>query len=451
MRSIRSTHYLIDLLVDHCQAFSYHIEPLKAKQYASEFPSELINIFILLNDSIQAKIQLFKTDPDFKSLTFDEASQHINRYFDLYTLLCYSASFIERSDVSHTIVELVQPIKRLMKVKLNIEDCEVLIHPLPVFNYNFHNLGKTLQGVRRRLGITNNKIKFSKHLITIGYPGLETGVTLSHSIIAHELGHCLYMEQNLNKKIKVKPQRKKLNAFIKRISAGKTLDISDKSQITKLINGICESWVKELLCDAIGYCLFGPAFMFAQINLLPIIHSTFDEDSPSHPSARMRLILMFKMLDDESDYQNILRDKAKRHLQNWRKITFSKQPRFSNQFFSLAGQSILDIYDEITITAKNAIGNNRIYSASDHTNEINELVNRAKKFILPNEYIDSGEVKVVCMESILNAGWLAYFEDLGKLQEKYNIKEWECKRKFNDIISRALEMNEVQKRWIEIQ
>ncbi len=451
MCAVSSREYLIDLVGDHCLAFSDHIQPLKSRQYASEFPGKLIKDLVSLNNEIKIKLDSLKVDPDFLLLNDSVAHRIINRYLILYNYLCNSVSFIEKSDVPHTIVELVQPIKRLMNLHTDVKEFELLLYPFPIVNYTFLNLGSDLTDVKKELGIPNNKVIFSRQLITIGFPGLELGQTLSHSIIAHELGHCLYMQHNLNKKLLpvVKLSKSEVNKIFQSVSSGRP-SIDEISGITKAINTINEKWVKELTCDAIGYSLFGPAFLFAAIELLPIMHPSFDYDVGTHPTTRMRLLLLYKMFEEESEFIKIINPKVKSHLDKWRKITRSQRPRFSLLITVLAGPAIIKIYDNIIKEAKAAVIESKIYSASRHSEEIKELVKRAKNFVLPNEYIKNGKSKVVAMQSIFNAGWLVYYSELDKLQAKFGLDSWTCKRKFNEIIARAIELNEIQKRWKEV-
>lgn len=453
MCATKPREYLIDLVAGHCLAFSDHIQPLKSRQYASDFPKKFIKDLESLNNEIKVKLDSLKVDPDFSLLSDEAAHRIINRYVDLYNYLCNSASFIEKSDIPHTIVELVQPIKRLVNLHTDVREFELLLYPFPILNYVFYNLGRDLTELKKELGISNTKVKFSKQLITIGFPGLELGQTLSHAIIAHELGHCLYMQGNLNKKLLplVKLSKVNVNKILQRISSSGSYSMDDISRITKDINTTSEKWVKELACDAIAYFLFGPAFLFATIELLPIMHPSFDYDISTHPPTRMRLGLLYKMFEQESEFISLMTPKVKRHLDKWRQIARSQRPTFSLLITELAGQAIIGIYDKIIEAAQAVVGESRIYSASSHSEEIKELVNRAKNFILPNEYIKNGKSKVVSMQSIFNAGWLVYYAEMDKLQATFKLDSWVCKRKLNEIIARAIELNEIQKRWREVQ
>jgi hypothetical protein len=464
MVSAQPRDSLIASVIDHCLAFKDHLEPLHFRQYASDFPKTLLERLADLNIAIREKLEALKSDPDFQSLSNEEAEQHILRYSWLYSQLYVAASIVERSDVPHTVVELVQPIKRLMQLQCGLKDFELLLHPLPVLNYSFYHLGNDLSKVKDQLEIAGSRITFPKRLITVGFPGLEMGRLLIHSIIAHELGHCLYVERKLESKLLrfVKPDEQRLDALVRewaetaprgqRTLSEYVSEVEIKSVLTRQINRLAKLWVKELTCDAIGYCLFGPAYLFAALDFLTIAYA-FDDDLHTHPPNRMRFRLLYEMLDKDTDFLNILvlDPQVKGFLDLWRSVTQSQAPQFTNPITDLTGRAILNIYDRMINTATSAVGDAGPYSASENATELQRLVKRAEALIPPNELIETGGSREVKFQSVLNAGWLVYLTGLKTIQEKFNFEPWECKKKFNENIARAVELNEIQRRWGEVQ
>jgi len=470
MGSAQPRDSLIESVIDHCLAFADHLEPLSFRQYASEFPRLFLKQLSDLNVAIKEKLEALKSDPDFQSLKHEEAEQHILRYSWLYSQLYVAASIVERSDVPHTVVELVQPLKRLMQLQCGLRKFELLLHPLPVLNYSFYHLGNDLSKVKDQLAIADSKIAFPKQLVTVGFPGLEMRRLLVHSVIAHELGHCLYVERKLENKLLplVKPDAQELDALVRETAQTKigpeaeqtptgqrTLseyitEVEIKSLLTRQINYLAKLWVKELACDAIGYCLFGPAYLFAALDFLTVAYA-FDNDLGTHPPNRMRFRLLYKMLDKETGCFNILAPQVKSFLDSWRAITGSQEPRFTNPVRKLTGTAILNIYDRIVSITTSAVGSAGPYSAPEHATELQQLVKRAEALIPPNELIENGVSREVKFQSVLNAGWLVYLTGLEAIQEKFDLEPWECKIKFNEVIARAVELNEIQRRWREVQ
>lgn len=470
MGSAQPRDSLIESVIDHCLAFSDHLEPLKYRQYASEYPHLFLRQLSDFNVAIKERLEVLKSDPDFQSLKHEEAEQHILRYSWLYSQLYVAASIVERSDVPHTVVELVQPLKRLMQLQCGLTKFELLLHPLPVLNYSFYHLGNDLSKVKDQLDLADSKIAFPKQLITVGFPGLEKERVLIHCIIAHELGHCLYLERKLENKLLplVKPDAQELDALVRETAQTKigpeaeqtptgqrTLseyitEVEIISLLTRQINYLARLWVKELTCDAIGYCLFGPAYLFAALDFLTIAYA-FDDDLHTHPPNRMRFLLLYKMLDKETSFLNILDPQVKSFLDSWRSVTKSQAPQFTNPISDLTGSAILDIYDSIINIATSAVGSAGPYSASENATELQQVVKRAGALIPPNELIKNGVSREVKFQSVLNAGWLVYLTGLEAIQEKFDFEPWDCKIKFNEVIARAVELNEIQRRWREIQ
>lgn len=424
-----------------------------------------------VNSAIITRLKDLGSDIDFQSLEDSEAEQHILRYAQLYSYLYISASFVERADVPHTLVELVQPIKRLMQQEL--KQFELILHPLPVLNYSFFPLGRKLSEIVDRLGFAELLVDFPSQLVAIGFPGLETGRFLVHCIIAHELGHCLYLEQELESRLLplIRPDEQKLDGLVKafaeaRVEPGfqqeqgivqqRTLseyisELEIKSSVTTEITEISKFWMKELTCDAIAYLLFGPAYLLAALNFLTSMRLFDDDRDRTHPPNRMRLLLLYRILDEETAFLKSLDHKVVDVLELWRTVATAQAPHFTDPIRDLAGAAILNIYHDIIRAASDAVVNIGSYSASDHADELTRLGQRVKRLAPPNELIENGIPCEVEFQSVINVGWLAYITELEPLVQKYGWDHWECKAKLNDLIAKAVELNQIQRRWKEVQ
>ncbi len=265
----------------------------------------------------------------------------------------------------------------------------------------------------------------------------------------------------------VKPNERELDSFVKEWSETKVgaeareapaaqRTISDyiseielKSLVTRQTNIIAKKWVKELTCDAIGYSLFGPAYLFAALDFLTLTQA-FDDDLQTHPPNRMRFRLLYDMLDNDAEFFKILNPKVLSFLMSWKEVTLKIPVQFTNNITKLAGNAIMDIYKQIIKEATSAVGQDGLYSASKNVSELRKLIERANAQVLPNESIINGTAVEAKFPSILNAGWIVYLGGLEDLQVKLDIESWDSKVKFNELIARAIELNEVQRRWNEI-
>lgn len=471
MDSTGMRDHLIGSVIEHCLAFKDHIKPFEKKQYATQYPPQLLRFLQAVNEAVIARLQDLGSRPDFKYLEEEEAEQHILRYSQLYSYLYMAASLVERGDVAHVVVELVQPLKRLMRREL--KGFELILYPMPALNYNFYPLGNVLWQVITELGFAELLERLPRQLIAIGFPGLEIERFLVHCVIAHELGHCLYVEHKLESRLLplVKPDERRVEDIVKdlaqaRVEAGFDIERAVAMQhtlseyfseleirrfLTTQITDISKRWVKELTCDAIAYCLFGPAYLFSVLSFLTTA-VLFDDDRGTHPPNRMRLLLLYKLLDMEKpEGKEVVTPEVDIILESWRSATLSREPRFTDPIRSLAGTAIMGIYQDIIDTAISAVGAIGAYSVSEHAVQLKKLMERVKLLVPPNELIENGAAQDVSFQSIINAGWLAYISHAQALAEKYQWDPWECKGRLNGLIAKAVEINEIQRRWSEVK
>ena len=301
---------------------------------------------------------------------------------------------------------------------------------------------------------------------------------MAHCMIAHELGHCVHLERNLEGVVlpSIKPDAKNIQQMVEelgqaRISANaaaetsapqRTLsdylsEVEIRSTVTEGINKIVKSWLKELMSDAIAYGLFGPAYLFAALHVLPSV-APLDGEHATHPPNRMRFLLLFQMLDrekgaaGEEGFFALIRksDKATNLLEMWRNRVQSSDPQFTNPLHALAGIGLHRAFPAIIDAALSAVTRITTYRASTSVGELEDLWGRIRNLSPPNETVKDGVVSTVPLQSILNAGWLAFVSDVEQLCTTYNWTTWQCKSRLNGLIAKAVELNEIQRRWEEV-
>jgi hypothetical protein len=352
------------------------------------------------------------------------------------------------------------------------------LHPLPNLNYTFYPLGRELAALVNSVGFVTPTIRnLPEQLTAIGFPSLEAEHFLNHCTIGHELGHCLYLKRNCEQELmpRVQLNAQELNDLVKNLAEARIFTGSSEqperqptlseyfseveigSSVTKEINDYCASWLKELTCDAIAYRLLGPSYLFADLNFLTSLTSFDGDESKTHPPNRMRFKLLYTMLDLEHPLDNksasteIFDTNVIDFLRFWKDVTFSKEPSFTNPIRRLAGNAILNMYSDIISTATSVVAEIGSYDLFKHVQEVQKLNKRIKMFAPPNELIEDGEVKEAKFQSILNVGWLAYIGQLKTIAKKYGWQLNKCKEKVNDLIAKAVELNEIQRRWKELQ
>ncbi len=443
-----------------------------AREYPSAFPWKLLKLLDDINSLLESRLLSLSSNPDFQALSEEEAEQHMIRYSLLYSYLFSASCFVQRADVDQTLIELVQPLKRLMKQGL--ADFDLVLHPLTVLNYSTYPIGRGLSEIARVFRFEGVLGGFPEQAATVGFPGLDTERYLTHCIIAHELGHCLYLERQLEGQLidRVRPNEGQLEEVIRslaaqavtfgqagRASAGAPRTLADymteieiRSLVTATITNITRSWVKELAADCIAYCLFGPAYVFASLTFLTL-KSSLDDGSLTHPPNRMRFKLLYQMLDSDRHFLTILdsKPKARDFLDVWRNAITIREPGTRDPIRGLAASAIVAIYADIVRVSTTSVRGIECYSSSTDISQIPKLCERIKSAVIPNETIENGQVHQANIQSILIAGWLTYLNDLETLQQEFSWEPWEAKIKLNGLVAKAIDLNEIQKRWGEVQ
>jgi hypothetical protein len=97
------------------------------------------------------------------------------------------------------------------------------------------------------------------------------------------------------------------------------------------------------------------------------------------------------------------------------------------------------------------------YTAKEYSNKTPKLGDLIVNMIPPNEEIDFDNEKTINTNvvSILNAGWevyLSHMDDFAKnyLKLNYQDNKLKCNKKLNEILLKAVELNEIKTRWDEI-
>ena len=82
-----------------------------------------------------------------------------------------------------------------------------------------------------------------------------------------------------------------------------TIEISTKTEAYAKIN----SQLKELVSDAVGFYIFGPAFLIAQFDYLAS-SATLDSKPPDYPSVRTRMVFLMDLYE-HMDYPGRIKQK----------------------------------------------------------------------------------------------------------------------------------------------
>ena len=470
----------IDYARERCEALFTEIDKLGQKNYPARQSQEILFRFIEgANKQIRLNLDEIEKDTEIReTLKPEELEQRVKRYCKFLPYLCNLLEYIEGSEIENTPAELIKPLRRLTKVRL--PKAEVIFRSYSQLNYSYAPLTKLLREAFKDDTFSGFVQSLPNFFAVISFPKVEANNVLLHCMVAHEIGHGLYQEKNLEdtliKLVKIDDILDELTKKIvesesnKQDVSGKTSvtdayttdSLSVKGILTDAINRIIKNWVEELAGDAFGICLFGPGYFFAFVNFVSAI-KYLKSSSYTHPSPRIRMELMCHLLNlleshkhghKTLDFDSILKGPTRDFAEKWIQVlnTEGKEPHSLNDIIE---EKIKPIIPKICSKVVESM-NGSEYTAQKYAEKIPTLCDLIVNVIPPNEEIDfeKREATNTDVVSILNAGWevyLSHMEDFANnLELTYQDEKLKCDRKLNELLLKAIELNEIKTRWNEI-
>lgn len=428
---------------------------LKLKSFPSVGSSCIIEFVEKLLLKIEQYFDYLITDPDIALLSEDEKEIRWQRCTQLIPYLYQILGILEVSDSSNIPAEIMQPLRRYLK--LILPNSEIIMSSTHDLNYSFVNIASHLRTIFDTgvLQIPFDNMADDFYIITI--PKIEKNSPLIHCILSHEIGHALCEKHKLSEKLLPKiciPEKeiRELSVIIfNRITKKeKTVsiflsEVAIQQYITSQIIAIITNWLNEYCSDSIATFLFGPAYLYSFLNLI-ISSKNFDSLQESHPPAKNRLEIIFKIINDKLKIK--INNSYLRGFIEYYENRISKKEIINNPVYLLSNQAIDTIKEDI-ITEPQKILGEKIYDYKLYGPNIEIMKNILENRIpIYNDLLNQSSPHVESlMVSIFNAGWETYFEIL--LSD--NKKDDKNKRikKLNNLILKTFELNEIEQRWRE--
>ena len=446
--------HLIQAQAARSRAFREYLTVLRGQEFSSDLPVELIEFFDSVNDGILERLDSLVIDQDFESLSDEAAEVHLVRYSDLYRFLYRITADLEHFESSRTIVEYSGPLQRFLVP--GFDNVRLILHALPEVNYSWADLVGPLTLIARELDVPIEKGPPAPQVWSLGFPGLQHGQTLMHTLLSHELGHGIVQSTSMARPLRriIKIDNKRLTAAIGTVPKGLPIDILRRS-LRRYINSVLGDWLEELACDVIGYELTGPAFLFASIHFLPVL-SPLDSPSTQYPPVRLRLLLLFHLLkrdfncptDEVCANEMFVEEDAAAFLREWDKRILLDRPAYGSDPLDIASEAIEGAFQDLVRVIRDKTQGLEKYSFMAHREHIGQLLERLKLLVPPNELDDPpGQADPGC---ILNAGWISYLSHIEPLRLQLGWDEWKTRAKIEELVAKGLELHEVQRRWLEV-
>jgi len=320
---------------------------------------------------------------------------------------------------------------------------------------------------------------FPKHFIVLNIPIVQAWNVLHYALLAHEIGHFIYNVEQLEQiPLAVVPEyRERLVEFFKR-ERGTTPDLEafddEFSRFLQTWSKVITSRYKELMSDTFGAYIIGPCILFALRDFgLPGFRLDFapgdGERFLGYPSFRKRFLLLLQAIrpftegtfrTETADNKRAVR-RLRRFLKTWG-LALRQPAAAADDRYGLIEQ-IVDECVTRALTKVSAANYPWRYDAALYRTELFELYNRILDDIPPNE-IRNGQAAAVGTpahwQSILNAAWLYYLDfrtekfdvfrwNDGKLSEDTINHRHKSLRRFNDFVTRSIELSIVHERFLK--
>ena len=480
MASVNPPRIFFTVLVEKCRKTAFTLQTFEAFEYPSDGPRILRQcLYESVNDLI-SRVEGFRNksqSPDIPAYQLQEIeleSSYISEYIDNYITELF-IPMLRDASIDKIPAELVSPLE---EISLSLfPGCMLLIQAIPNLNYRFMDIAPKVLSLFQNLDLEEllSKNNFPNKLFVLQLPIDSAFGILPHCILGHELGHALWIQEGIDRillpliNIEQKDLTKIVDSTLKALDKTDDLPHSSDIQIpleqsrgflqmalkARLIT-YCTRWIKELFCDIIGAGLFGPSFICAMGAFL----LTFEDiDSPSeYPPGRLRLKITLRSILrsdpgfgyrklNSMDFNQILSPM----LRQWQQLLVAKSPQFDDPVFKLVMQTVVKetVIKEMIGKAKNTIENNRL-KPGDFSKQVPYLARRINSMLPPNEYATEANngFHPANVQSIFNAAWLCYMQELDQLSKKLPMSnEWEVRKIFYGLISLGVELNDIKGTW----
>ncbi len=497
MNSEEKRKFIVQLstpIIEIIRARNRELSSLCDRKHKNGIINKIISINVDINKKLVSDLEdiVHKEGISVLELTLVEGRifSILYRHDDIYRNI--SRHFLE-SNLKEELTEFVYPSKKCFGV--NIVFC-----PMSYVNYSTSDIGSYIRSRLLKLKMRDN-YQLPDEIIMIHYPRGLIHNFLTHGMIFHEIAHFLYEKTGMKSKIysvykhlddqnelfddgllyqlisnrskNSEVGRNLLNALDSNDdSAPELLDLTNmKGESFQIIN----AWIEEIACDIMGYYIGGPFFFISFLNFC-----VYEIALPSekHPPFKDRFGVLFSLFNDElqalKEYESNLfgENEEGQFFDVWRKrledsggleTPTSGKETSSDKFFLELKYELLDktfqgiIHNIVERIKEELSGASEIdlYIAGNHLEEVYELLHRLENFIIPNEFIDYESEKTVDVDfrSILFAGGLnllrseTYWREDKFRNKLKNITAY--REKINELVLKALEINEIQKRWGE--
>lgn len=443
---------------ERCLALRSELERYQSTTQLPAAPRYVVNALVKATLDFEEYLDELEKDPDLDLLTEDELENKIHFVSQHIPYLHMFLALILPSRIGGIPFELAAPLRR--EILKFFPDAELLVVSSPELNYRIRELAGPLRiffdEIRR-----DPPADLPPTIFHVSFPSVEYDHALLHSVFAHEFGHPLYSEKNIEGKIlPIKIDEDLIRFIYSNIKARASAqtdfieEVEFRNQVTKAVNDTITNWIKEIAADLYAILLFGPAYLFAFIRLI-VSFRRLDSGSISHPPPRLRIRLMFELLDEIFPKERTYSKTTKAFLDEWRSIG-QRDINFGGRISSMVADSSLEkarAYDKLKRNVRRSLRRSQKYYATAYKKDVSSLTKYIRANVPPVEDIRNRKYSLATLVGILNAGWECFLSDLQEFRKNLprasTLSRHEVNVEFNKFLLKAMELNDVKRSWEE--
>ena len=238
-----------------CEALRTAVESFNFLVHVSQATRNILDGVAHALEGLDKYLVKLGDDPDLDLLSEDELEARIHVRAKAIPYLHQILGLIEHSDIRAVPSELVTPLGRL--IQRLFPEARLVVVSSADLNYSFHEISQYVKDVWEKLECEPLD-GFPHQVFRISIPSAEQAQVLSHSIMAHEIGHPLCQHNAV--KDEVLPIRIDQH-YLRRIYQALRDSVENpqdspvqmlfdelefRSAVTARVNAVVLSWIEEL-------------------------------------------------------------------------------------------------------------------------------------------------------------------------------------------------------------
>lgn len=312
---------LIQTIQDSGNFSLLRYEELTYRDYPFKASSSFIKSMIEIHNDLLIKIDELEQTPCKTPQDIEKKWIKARRFCELFNRLHWLLEILEMGGREYVPTFIAQLIEE--RTKLINPRADLIFLPDYQFNFFYKELITPLKAtLKYTLPDIESKFSYADKMPIYWFPLAHRDNMLLNSLIGHEFGHFVNEEKGIVRllipkivlqptivnqivaeKLKTNITAEKKEIKMDEYFRAETIEISTKTEAYAKIN----SQLKELVSDAVGFYIFGPAFLIAQFDYLAS-SATLDSKPPDYPSVRTRMVFLMDLYE-HMDYPGRIKQK----------------------------------------------------------------------------------------------------------------------------------------------